>query len=486
MKSLIGSGALASLLIAFVCQISAFAENFNNPWGYPPNLAAHISGTVRDASGVPAASVLVSFYSAGIMPGFAEVKTDSKGRYDIIPVYAKAYDGPVSPKNSVVARDLKRNLAAIQEFIGASNNIDLTLQPAITIYGSIKDVQGQPVSNAELEFGFLTSKDESHFNSQSYIPFEVKPVKADGMGMFSISALPQGRDYCIDDIKAEGYGSGRARIEAKNTQTNHYEFPTLVLKKADKILAGNVIGPDGQPVAGADINFSGAGQREWPRAKSDDKGRFIFESVCEGEVQLSAYADFGNHLGDDDYEPANSGVAIKANAGDTNILIVFRNIDYPTPLKESARFDEKNRGASLLANGDSVNVKDSEGKTPLHWAVLNDFKDMVVMLLTNNADVMAKDMHGVTPLHEAAIKGDTDIMKLLLANGPDVNVKANNGFTPLHWAALYGRKDAAELLLKNKADVNPRNNAGKTPLYWAVQNGWHDLAEVLREHGGQE
>jgi protocatechuate 3,4-dioxygenase beta subunit len=469
-----------AFLITFVCTSPASGVEFQT------NFSASISGTIRDASGAPAAGVLVSLYSAGIMPGFAEVKTDSRGRYDIIPVYANAYDGPINPKNTIVARDLKRNLAAIEEFIGASNNIDLTLLPAITISGSVKDVQGQPVNNAELDFGFLTSKDEAHFNSQSYIPFEVKPVKADGMGVFSISALPQGCDYYINDIKAEGYGSGRARVEAKNTQTNHYEFPTLVLKKADKILAGNVIGPDGQPVAGADIDFYGAGQQEWPRTKSDDKGHFIFESVCEGEVQLSAYANFGNHLGHDDYEPANSGVLIKVNAGDTNILIVFRNIDYPTPLMEAARFDEKDRGASLLANGASVNVKDSEGKTPLHWAAVNGFKDMVVMLLTNNADVMAKDMHGVTPLHEAAIKGDAGIMKLLLANGAGVNVKANNGFTPLHWAALYGRKDAAELLLINKADVNAQNNAGKTPLYWARQNGRNDVAQLLREHGGQE
>ncbi len=482
MKSQITSGATALLFIAFVCQLSALAEDSNNPWAYPTNIAANISGTVRDASGAPAAGVRVSFHPGQFpqAPLFSETNTDQNGRYalNILQDTNKwwGWDGPISPTSFVLVQDSSHNLVAIEEFIDFPTNLDLRLQPGIIFSGVVKDTDGAPVTNAEINLSMMVG--------HSLPNVEPLPRKTDAHGAFSFPPLPPGREYMIFRVKAPGYGSAFARVEAKNTHTNHFEFPAITLKKADQILAGNIISPDGQPVVGAEIRFSGRGQPEWPQTKSDDKGHFVFESVCDGEVQISAYANFGNHLGHDVYVSANNSVPIKAQAGDTNVFITFTNFDFPKPLIEAARYDETNQLALLLTNGIDVNVKDSQGKTPLHWAVDSGFKNIAAMLLANKADVMAKDIHGVTPLHEAAIKGNTEIMKLLLANDADVNVRADNGFTPLHWAALYGKQDAAELLLANKADVNALNNAGRTPLYWAQHNGWNSLAQLLRENGG--
>jgi len=118
----------------------------------------YCSGTVRDSSGAPVAGVRVELY-----PGFyigaghyTEVKTDANGRYEIIqqPELSGLFSGHPNPTNSIMARDFQKNLAAIQEFPGTTTSIDLILQPAITLTGSVKNTEGAPVNDAELEFRF--------------------------------------------------------------------------------------------------------------------------------------------------------------------------------------------------------------------------------------------------------------------------------------------------------------------------------------------
>jgi hypothetical protein len=58
-------------------------------------------------------------------------------------------------------------------------------------------------------------------------------LKVDSQGAFSVPALPQGRDYVVQDVIAEGYGSGRAFLSAQDSKTNHHEFPVFVLKRLE-------------------------------------------------------------------------------------------------------------------------------------------------------------------------------------------------------------------------------------------------------------
>ena len=442
--------------VILALTIAIAASTFAQPFGGNYHRTTHCSGTVRDLSGAPGVGVRVSFYSAGIESGFAEVKTDSNGRYDITPQFSNLADGPINPKNTIIARDLERNLAAIEEFSGERTNVDLTLQPAITIAGSVKDVHGLPLSNAEVEFSFLTSKDHAQSDRQSVIPFESRPIKADEMGSFSISALPQGRDYWIRGIKAKGYGSAFARLEAKDTQTNHYTFPTFVVKLADLKLAGRVLDSDGKPVAGAEVRLNGNGQQEWPTTKSGSDGKFVFDEVCEGEVQLSVDAYIGGPPGIGIFMTSNNGMGVKVQAGDTNVVINIR------------------------PNGADV------GRTPLHNAAHNGDINAVKLLLAGKANVNAKDNQGMTPLHEAARGGYKDIVELLLANKAEVNAKTKNGWTPLHEAAFGGNKEVVALLLAHGADVNAVNSDVQTPLYWAITYHRSDVAQLLRQHGGLE
>jgi hypothetical protein len=272
------------------------------------------SGTVRDSSGAPAAGVRVELY-----PGFyigaghyTEVKTDANERYEIIqqPELSGLFWGPPNPTNSIMVRDFERDLAAIQEFDRTATNIDLILRPAITLSGFVKNIQGEPVGGAELDIRFLSG------NSMTLL--SPHPIKTDEAGQFSIPALPQSREYWIDEINAKGYGSGFARAEAKDTQTNRYEFPTFVLKHADRKLAGQVLDSDGKPLAGAHVIFFGRGQPQNSNTNTDGKGYFAFDSVCEGKVNLTA--SWIGSPGSGDFMSFN-GSGMEVQAGDTNIFL---------------------------------------------------------------------------------------------------------------------------------------------------------------------
>ncbi|MGD1084549.1 MAG: carboxypeptidase regulatory-like domain-containing protein, partial [Verrucomicrobiota bacterium] len=269
-----------------------------------------ISGTVRDASGAPAPRSLVSFHPGQYpdAPDYSEVTTDKNGRYEVTLKLSRedmGWDGPISETNAIMARDPERNLVAIQEFKELPTNLDLVLQPGITLSGSVKDTQGAPVTNATVDLRFLLGR--------MLPPWTPQPAKVNAQGLFSFTAMPQGRQYFIQQVTAKGYGAAYSEVKAEDTKTNHYEFPAFVLKRADRKLSGQVLGQDGKPFAGAEVNFSGVGQPRrqiWSSAsvKSDTNGRFAFDAVCEGQVTVSV--NYNNTRGN-----------ISAQGGDTNVVV---------------------------------------------------------------------------------------------------------------------------------------------------------------------
>lgn len=273
-----------------------------------------IAGTVRDASGAPVQGAIVSFHPGAYpdAPDYTETTTDDHGRYKLkltISRETEAWTGIIEPTNCVLARSLERNLAAIMEFDRIPTNLDLTLQPGITFSGSVTDANGAPITNAVVNIGMGYGG-----MSPAVLP---RPMPVDAHGTFSIPALPQGREYGIfDDITAKGYGTGYKYVPEKDTHTNRYEFPTFVLKRANLIVAGKVLGLDGNPFPGASVDLGGQGQLEWPQTQSDRHGNFVFDGVCDGEVHLTASALVEGETLNSGY-----GAGITARGGDTNIII---------------------------------------------------------------------------------------------------------------------------------------------------------------------
>jgi hypothetical protein len=86
---------------------------------------------VRDPSGAPAPGVLISVHPGTYRgaPDYAEARSDASGRYEIIlrPNETPKGEWGVSPRNCLLARDFKRNLAATFEFIETPTKVDLDL-----------------------------------------------------------------------------------------------------------------------------------------------------------------------------------------------------------------------------------------------------------------------------------------------------------------------------------------------------------------------
>ncbi|MGD1083508.1 MAG: carboxypeptidase regulatory-like domain-containing protein [Verrucomicrobiota bacterium] len=270
-----------------------------------------ISGTVRDPSGNPAAGAQVTLYPGHYQgaPEPAAAETDQNGRYEmLLQIDPREFTGEIIPTNSILARDLKRNLAAIQDFSGTPTNLDLNLQPGLRLSGFVMDTNEVGMSNVTVNLYFVSGG-----QSRKLRP---GPEKTDAAGSFSIPGLPQGREYFFPwGITAPGYGWLYGRLEAKDARTNRYEFPTFVLKPADRKLSGQVLAQDGKPVEAATVDFSGPGQPrlgetpDMPSAtKTDALGKFSFDNVCEGPVTVTV-------------KHQNTQGAAAAQGGDTNVLV---------------------------------------------------------------------------------------------------------------------------------------------------------------------
>jgi len=257
-----------------------------------------ITGVVRDPSGKPAAGVRIT-----ILPNWGmdtETKTDSDGKYSI--TRQNVNRGPqVVPL--ILARDLNHELAVAQDLDDSTTNVDLTLKAGLTLAIKAQDVKDKPIPTAVANVTLWTG------NSGSYM--SQTPTKADDNGLIEIKALPQDRRYNVN-VTAKGYGSANPNVAASDTQTPRYDLPAAVLHVADRKLAGQVLGADGKPVAGAYVNLNGEGQPNG-NTTTDAKGHFSFEAVCEGPVMLFANARTGGNLFGN----------TQAQGGDTNVVIHF-------------------------------------------------------------------------------------------------------------------------------------------------------------------
>jgi protocatechuate 3,4-dioxygenase beta subunit len=286
-----------------------------------------ISGTIRDPGGAPVAGVLVSFHP-GQYPmalPYVEGRSDANGRYELALVQelreGSSWVGPITRTNFIMARSMGRNLAAIQEFDAVPTELDLTLEPGITLSGSVKDTHGAPVTSAMVELRIRSANSAPRVDPQ--------PARVDAQGCFSFPALPHGRQYSVAASTARGYGMASGELEAEDAKPGHYEFPALVLKEAGLRLAGQVLGPDGKPVGEAEVTFSGQGQRSMPQTQTDSRGRFVFDEVCEGSVSLWAhgYGPPETRPGVLTFMTSGSGAGAQAQAGDTNVIIQVRPLN---------------------------------------------------------------------------------------------------------------------------------------------------------------
>ncbi|MGA2865526.1 MAG: carboxypeptidase regulatory-like domain-containing protein [Verrucomicrobiota bacterium] len=257
--------------------------------------ATKLTGTLLDPDGKPAPNVAVASFPFSQ----SEKHTDAQGRFTLM-LNPSQFGGLQDARRILIARDLKRNLAAALELEEDATNVTLRLEPGLTLAGLITDANGKPITNAQAALTFRTERMSFSFGS---------PTQADAQGRFEIKALPPARAYGVS-ASAKGFGQDSHNLEAPEPSTRRVELDPFQLPLADQRIAGVVVDADDRPVPGAWISSYGEKQ---PRlqGRTNAKGRFSFDHVCGGSINLYA---------NNPREPGGSGSA-NAQGGDTNITI---------------------------------------------------------------------------------------------------------------------------------------------------------------------
>lgn len=270
-----------------------------------------VSGIVRDSSGAPVAGA-----SVGVFPDYwsggagININTDANGHY-ALSWQKPAWNGMQNQRFYLLARQTDLKLAAMQEVDETTTNLDVTLKPAMSVSGQVQDTGGKAITNV---MAFISVQEENSSFSMTR-----RPVLSDGQGRIQAGTLPLGERYGWY-VSAPGYGSGHEEMDAADPKADHYDFPPLILKLADRKLAGRVLGVNGKPAAGVQVFMNGDGQPNG-NAITDADGRFAFDAVCAGPIMVSAN---GN----------GSSASADAMGGDTNVVIRFdanNNYFMPAP-----------------------------------------------------------------------------------------------------------------------------------------------------------
>ena len=213
---------------------------------YMVGIAANVDRHRLDPSGNPAVGARVV-----VTPSWGTVdtaKTDANGEYS---VNWQSQPGMRDAKYFVIARDVERNLAAIEAIGTNKTRVILRLEPGLSISGTVQDAKGAPLTRANINLNMMAG------NMGGMV--EYQPIKMNSDGTFTIPALPMGRNTtCMFQQTAMAPRS--KSIGKTQSQTNSIQLSPFKLKTADRQLAGQVLGADQKPLSGAQVNINGNGQ----------------------------------------------------------------------------------------------------------------------------------------------------------------------------------------------------------------------------------
>ena len=249
--------------------------------------APQIAGTVLDPEGKPAPKVRVVLFPHS----HGEKLTDALGRFSLT-AYPRGF-------GVIMARHAGRHLAAAIDVDEATTNVTIRLTPAVTLVGRVTDTDGKAVTNAEYDV---------RIHTEHLLYSLAPPTAAEADGRFEIKALPTGVNYEIM-VMGEGYGIARQDLGMIDPggEGPKVELPPFQIPVANLRLAGVVVDEEDKPVAGVRIYARGGGQ-SIVNGLTDSRGRFAFDKLCAGSIELSASS------------PAGQGKVV-VEGGDTNITI---------------------------------------------------------------------------------------------------------------------------------------------------------------------
>ena len=156
-----------------------------------------IAGTVRDASGAPVAGAKVS-----VNPNFGgAVETDTDGRYEMQWQPSGFGFGMNGQSFWLMARSVERKLVAKHAIDETTANLDLVLQPGLTLTAMVQDAGGNPVANAMGNVMVMNGNNGVGWN---------EPLRSDAGGRMEASGVVPGESYTLS-VNATGTVRPRRR-----------------------------------------------------------------------------------------------------------------------------------------------------------------------------------------------------------------------------------------------------------------------------------
>lgn len=267
---------------------------------------ASISGRVRWSDGSPAAGAKVEaeidpsqLAGMGAMSAWRGASSDTvagadgsftlrglgKGKFVLHARTGEHGDGKEGAR--------PQGLSRAPEIESGRQDVELVLEPALTLRGFVRDGAGEPVANFSVELRSTSIGQRANWFGRKRANTQRFSERADGS--FELSGLEPGRFELV--ARAQGLGqSPPLELELPATTEKPVE---LAIPTAARV-SGIVVTPAGEPLPNAQIKPAPNGGpwgaleqlgSDVPQARSDEQGHFEIGGLMPGRVVLAAKAD---------------------------------------------------------------------------------------------------------------------------------------------------------------------------------------------------
>ncbi len=230
-----------------------------------------VTGIVKDRAGNPVAGAQV----AALPMSDRYVLTDADGRYKIS--WKRKWEPKSGRSLCLMARHVKLELAALVNITHQTKTVNIELEPALVLTGTVEDLNTRLIPGAKVSISLIRGWG---------CGTPVKSVITDDKGRYEFRALPQKQEYGIG-TNPEGYGRISITTGLINIKKDVAEVEPIVLKPTNMSVSGIVMDVNGHSVEAATVILNRKGQPH-RETKTDAKGRFTLNNICDGNFILDA------------------------------------------------------------------------------------------------------------------------------------------------------------------------------------------------------
>jgi protocatechuate 3,4-dioxygenase beta subunit len=279
-----------------------------------------IEGRVTGPDGKPAAGAEVRFPRWGPDEESDRIaRTDQQGRFSLR-TPSRYY---AISQETIIALDKTRKLhghALLLDENAAKAVLEIRLGPTGTITGRVM-TGNEPIPGVSVQLVELAPAEPAR--SQTRRSFALGLTKTDDQGRFQFSLVEAGKHFNLS-IRAQGYNYPlslpRVQVEAGQT----LEVKPYSLMRLDKSVAGIVVDPDGNPVAGAVVSVrERSGQQiagAFTQRPTGKNGRFTITRVPNVPLTIMAYMEPSRDTKD---RRIHFPAEVEAEPGQTDVRIVL-------------------------------------------------------------------------------------------------------------------------------------------------------------------